>query len=253
MPAPSYPSDPTLLKAMIDEAEMVAEAAGRRVMNIHRMRLVEKLADDPRFKSPEARASLTRQLEETSTLLHQPHPPDELISPYMCLPKPEKLADPALEDPGLVQKEARRIRAEATKELVKVLANPEAAGPAPREDQPTAAGIADHTDSEDHEPKEVAPLTPDELIGTMKDILTAMVNLQALDRATARPLHEVVKAAGLNSVDARNVRSAVRRMKREGLIKAERGQGGGYWITPKGREFISPSILSIPPANTVSP
>jgi hypothetical protein len=82
-------------------------------------------------------------------------------------------------------------------------------------------------------------LAPDELTATMKDFLTAALELGALDRVSCRPFHEIVERAGLSSPGSRNVRVAYDRLKANGLMKARRGQNGGSWITDKGRQWLN--------------
>jgi hypothetical protein len=93
---------------------------------------------------------------------------------------------------------------------------------------------------------ETPGLPLDELTGTMKDLLTGAFNLRAFDRASCCSQDEIVKAAGLTSVESRNVRNAFKRCKDEGLIKTKRGTNGGTWITAKGCEFIGKSFPSAP-------
>jgi hypothetical protein len=95
------------------------------------------------------------------------------------------------------------------------------------------------TPTEDtREAKGTAGLPPDELTSTMRDILTGACKLKAFDRASCRPFHEIVKAAGLSGPDDRNVRDAYQRLKDNDLMKAKPGQNGGRWITDEGRRVI---------------
>jgi hypothetical protein len=96
-------------------------------------------------------------------------------------------------------------------------------------------------------------LLPDELTGTMKDILTGAFVLGALDRSSCQPFGEIVKKAGLSSPHSGNVRKAYQRLSVDGLMQAKRGTNGGRWITEKGRLFIcgtdKPSNLSGKPTD----
>ncbi len=74
---------------------------------------------------------------------------------------------------------------------------------------------------------------------TMKNILEALKELGARDRASARSKVEIAKKAGLKSHNARNFREAMKQLKEEGLRDSATGQNGGMWITPKGIAAIT--------------
>jgi len=99
------------------------------------------------------------------------------------------------------------------------------------------------------EAKGTPDLPPDELTGTMKDLLTGAFELKALDLASCRPFPEIVMKGGLSSPDTGNVRDANTRLKADDLMKAKRGQNGGHWITAKGCRFIGKDKLSNMPKN----
>jgi hypothetical protein len=93
-------------------------------------------------------------------------------------------------------------------------------------------------------------LTPDRLTGTMIDILTAAKDLGAVDLGSARPVGEIAAKAGHPSVNSRNVRDALAKMREAELLGAKPGQGGGRWITSKGIEFLARRLAN--PVNPVS-
>jgi hypothetical protein len=76
---------------------------------------------------------------------------------------------------------------------------------------------------------------------TQKFILIAANELKAFDRASAQPLRVIVKNAGYNDPDARNIENAVKGLKDRGLMDAVRGNNGGHWITKAGREIATAS------------
>jgi hypothetical protein len=85
-------------------------------------------------------------------------------------------------------------------------------------------------------------LSPDELTSTMKDLLTAAFEFKAFARASCRSGKEIAKKAGVGAVHSRNVRDALKRCRKAGLIDAWRGMNGGICITSKGCEYIGKSL-----------
>ena len=82
-------------------------------------------------------------------------------------------------------------------------------------------------------------LTPDRLTDTMRSLLGALRDLEAVSLTSARSHAAVLEKAGLASLYARPVREEKVRLKEEGLLDIQAGVNGGMWITNRGLEFLS--------------
>jgi hypothetical protein len=112
------PSDPTLLKPLIEQAEKVLEYFTSRLTNLLRLKLLLKQARDPLLQSAEAFAFLIPQFKEVCESLTQPVPPDDLIREYISDPELERLNGQGGNLPALLAQEKLKVRLDAMKKAL---------------------------------------------------------------------------------------------------------------------------------------
>jgi hypothetical protein len=119
MPAETLPADADLLRKLLADCEATDHDLRTRLADIRAMRLVAQQATDPRYRSAEARAHLSGEVQRLRSSLARPGMISPTIRPHLAIPDAESIPDPTEFFRQMLQR-VTELHAAASRRLVEV-------------------------------------------------------------------------------------------------------------------------------------